>query len=650
MTGNVHETIWIEPWGRDGLRVRAGAWGSRPGDAAGALIDQPEVNSQVAITAELGRIGNGRLAAEITRAGAIRFLRAAGGAEILAEATPLPDSAPARRYSPAGGVLYRLQVSFRAYDGERFYGLGQHQHGRLDQKGAVIDLVQRNTEVSIPFLLSNRGYGFLWNHAGLGRVELGTTATRWVADGTRQLDYWVCAGDAPADIVERYCEVTGKPPLLPGWASGFWQSRLRYATQSELLEVAREYRRRGLPLAAIVIDYLHWSKQGEWRFDPVAWPDPKAMVSELEELGVHVVVSVWPTVNPDSANYEEMDRRGLLVQNEAGVPVHVGFVDTGSEGVKYVRYYDATNPEARDYVWQRIRDGYYRHGVKAWWLDACEPERHFMSSDNLRYFGGPGIECGNSYPMHHARAFFDGMGAEGESEVLSLCRSAWAGSQRYGAAVWSGDVSSTFEALRVQVPAGMNIGMSGIPWWTTDIGGFMGGQRDSSHFRELLVRWFQFGVFCPLTRLHGVRDVPANRRDDENGGPNEVWSFGDAVYGLLKEQLFMRERLRPYVMAQMLVAHERGASLMRPLFWDFPTDGASWAVEDQFMFGPDVLVAPVVEYGVRTRQVYLPPDEWKDAYTGEKHQGGRSIEAAAPLGRIPVFLRRDSNVPVTAHD
>ena len=418
-------------------------------------------------------------------------------------------------FKPLGSDLYPITAEFEAAEGERFYGLGQHQHGLLDQKGCVIDLWHRNTEVSIPFLVSNRGYGFLWHNPAVGRVELGRNATRWVAEASRQLDYWVTAGSY-AEIMAHYADATGHAPMLPAWAAGFWQCKLRYASQEELLAVAREYRRRGLPLDVIVADFFHWTRMGEWRFDPIAWPDPAAMVAELDALGVKLMVSIWPAVNPGAETYAEMERRGLLVRAERGIPSHMVFTDVRADGPVHLRYYDATHPEARRFIWGRVREGYYRHGIKVWWLDACEPEIYPPDHENLRYHLGNGLEVGGLYPLLHQQAFYDGMKAEGETDVVTLCRSAWAGSQRYGAAVWSGDIASTFEALGDQVHAGLNIGLSGIPWWTSDIGGFHGGDPASPYFRELIVRWFQYGVFCPLFRLHGHRQpittgIPAAR-------------------------------------------------------------------------------------------------------------------------------------------
>jgi alpha-D-xyloside xylohydrolase len=639
-----HETVCVQPWGTDSLRVRA-TQGPAILDRAGALLEPPAVAPQIEIHDGGAVLRNGAIKAHLSPAGRIRFLHSDKGDCLLEEARLAIGHPPARSFKAVGGDLYWIAARFEAYPDERLYGLGQHQHGLLNQKGCVIDLAQRNTEVSIPFLLSSRGYGFLWNNPALGRVELAHNGTRWVAESARQIDYWVTAGDTPAAIMEHYAVATGYPPMLPEWAAGFWQCRLRYASQEELLGVAREYRRRGLPLSVIVADFMHWTVMGEWAFDPVHWPDPGAMVRELEGMGIKLMVSIWPTVNSESAHYDEMVRRGLLVRTERGVPAHTAFRDTRPQGRVYLHYYDPTNPEARRFLWERVREGYYRHGVRVWWLDACEPEIYPADHDNLRYHLGNGLEVGALYPLLHQQAFYEGMRAEGEGEILTLCRSAWAGSQRFGAAVWSGDVDSSFEALRAQVRAGLNIGLSGIPWWTTDIGGFHGGDIHSPAFRELIVRWFQYGTFCPLFRLHGYRE-PAG---DLYGAPNEAWSFGDEAYRMIKDLLFLRERLRPYILTQMRLAHERGIPPMRPLLFDFPDDPEGTGVDDEFLFGPDLLVAPVLYEGERKRLVYLPAGaDWSDAWTDKTLGGGQWIEVSAPLDRIPLYLRGDARLPIQA--
>lgn len=642
------EVLQVEACGPSGARVRSTINSTISETPGSALRGAPATDVHVEVTAARAKLQTGDLVIEVHDNEEDRFTRfpplvrfsRADGTVLLAEHVPHFTSPAQRRYRPAGGDLFTCEVTFDAHPEERLYGLGQHQHGLFDQKGAIIDLVQRNTEVSIPFMLSSRGYGLLWNMPGVGRAELGTNRTRLVAEASHQIDYWVTTGLAPADVVSHYVQVTGLPPMLPDWASGFWQSKLRYRNQQELLEVAREYRRRELPLSVIVCDYFHWTRQGEWRFDSAEWPDPQAMVDELRELGVELMVSVWPTVNPNSENYAEMDRNGLLVRDMNGLPLHLAFWDKGTDGQVFMRYYDATNPRAREYVWAKITEGYGRYGIRAFWLDACEPEMLADRPSGARYFLGEGAQVQGIYPREHARGFYDGLRASGVDDVVLLCRSAWAGSQGFGAAVWSGDIDSSFEALAAQIPAGLNMGISGIPWWTTDIGGFRHGDPTSEYFRELVVRWFQFGALCPLFRLHGVREPGPLVGSAQTGAANEVWSFGEQAYELISQQLRLRERLRPYVMKLMSVASATGIPPMRALFLEFPDDALAWEVGDQFMLGPDVLVAPVTMLGARDRAVYLPVGaQWLDAWTGKPVREHGWITADAPLERIPAYLR-----------
>ncbi len=646
------EVLRIEPWGTDAVRVRA-ALGPVTEGLPGALLSPPESpDAHIKIEDGSAQLISGALTVTVSEGGDFRqpvllFTRSGTDQELIAE-EPLHFWWPGPRlFTATGNGYHRIEQRFRAYPGERLYGLGQHTHGLLDQKGAVLDLVQRNAEVTIPFLLSSRGYGLLWNSPAIGRVELAATGTRWVADSARQIDYWISAG-SPADLLHRYADATGHAPMLPEWASGFWQCKLRYRTQDELLAVAREYRRRGLPLSVIVSDYFHWTHLGDWKFDLSEWPDPAGMVAELSEMGVRLMVSVWPSVSPLSENYREMADRGLLIGTEHGPLAHADWPDKGVPADVGVAFYDATNPEAREFVWNRISQNYLQpYGIDAWWLDACEPELRPGFQANLRYRAGPGLEVGNLYPREHARAFYEGMLSEGRTEVVSLVRSAWAGSQRYGVALWSGDIGADFAAMRAQIRAGLNAAISGLPWWTTDIGGFHGGDPEDPEFRELIVRWFQYGAFCPLFRLHGFREPRSAFGIGQTGGPNEVWSFGPEAFACIRDMLLLRERLRPYVMEQMRVAHAEGLPPMRPVFVDFPDDPLAWECEDTFMFGPDLLVAPVTRYRARDRELYLPAgSRWSDPWTGDAFDGGSTVTAAAPLARIPLFLRDGAQLPI----
>ena len=267
---------------------------------------------------------------------------------------------------------------------------------------------------------------------------------------------------------------------MPDYAMGFWQCKLRYQTQEELLNVAREYKRRGLPISVIVVDFFHWTMQGEWKFDPEYWPDPDAMIKELKDMGIELMVSIWPTVDHRSENYEEMVEMGYLIRTERGHRIAMDFHGNTA-------HFDATNPAAREYVWDKIKKNYYDKGIKIFWLDEAEPEYTYYDFDLYRYHLGPNVQIGNIYPLMYARTFFDGMKSAGQENIINLLRCAWAGSQRYGALVWSGDIHSSFESMRNQLAAGLNMGIAGIPWWTTDIGGFHGGYPDDPEFRELHV-------------------------------------------------------------------------------------------------------------------------------------------------------------------
>lgn len=647
-----HEVLTIEAWGADSVRVRAAPY-RIPAESNGALDEPPASDRPVVkVGDDHATLVHGELTVTVhfdhTAAypePLLTFARTSTGEELLAERREHFWLPGARVFTGNRSGAYEVHQQFAAHEGERLYGLGQRTHGRLDLKGLALDLVQRNGEVSIPFVLSNRGYGLLWNVSAVGRVEFADNATRWLAGQAREIDYWVTTGE-PAAILARYADATGHVPELPAWASGFWQSKLRYRDQEELLAVAREHKRRGLPLSVIVADYFHWSAMGDYRFDPAEWPDPRAMVAELADLGVELMVSIWPTVSPLSEHFADYRDRGLLVGSDQGIEFHQTIQDKGMAAPMPVAFYDPTNPRTREFVWDLVRRNYLDLGIRVFWLDASEPELNPAHPGNLTLYAGPGAEVACVYPRDNARLFAEGMAAAGQEPTVLLCRSAWAGAQRYGAAVWSGDIPATWSSLRQQIRAGLNIALSGIPWWTTDIGGFHGGDARDPAYRELMVRWFQYGVFCPLFRLHGDREPRTPTTSAQTGGPNEVWSYGEEAYEIIAGVLRLRERLRPYLHEQMREASRTGLPPMRPLFVDFPDDGPSWMVDDEFLFGKDILVAPVAEPGVREREVYLPPGTWVDAATGAEHAGGRAVTAAAPIERIPVFVRAGADLPI----
>jgi alpha-D-xyloside xylohydrolase len=620
-----------------------------------ALLPTEKCIVDICINENEASIKNGKIRADIAANGNIRFYNQKGNLlleeynrnrmDISKFASPL--NIKARDFKPnIKSDDYKLTVRFESDPEEKIFGMGQYQQPYLNVKNCVLELAHRNSQASVPFAVSSIGYGFLWNNPAIGKVSFGKNLTEWVAESTKQMDYWITAGDTPAEIEEAYAKVTGTVPMMPDYGMGFWQCKLRYQTQDELLNIAREYKRRGLPIDVIVIDFFHWPLQGDWKFDPEYWPDPDAMVKELKDMGIELMVSIWPTVDKRSENYEEMLNKGYLVRTDRGIRTTMEFMFN-------TVFFDPTNPGARNFVWNVAKRNYYDKGIKIFWLDEAEPEYSVYDYDNYRYYLGPVMQVGNIYPVMYAKTFFDGMTAAGQQNVVNLLRCAWAGSQRYGALVWSGDIHSSFRALRDQLRAGLNMGLAGIPWWTTDIGGFHGGNPDDPAFRECLVRWFQFGAFCPVFRLHGDREPhgqpigPAGGGALPSGAANEVWSYGQEAYEILKKYMFMRERLRPYIKEQMKAAHEKGTPVIRPIFYDFPDDSACWDVDDQYMFGPDILVAPILYEGQRTRKVYLPEGiEWRDAATGTVYEGGQCIKCDAPLDVIPLFLRGDVELPI----
>ena len=643
------EEVWLEAWGPNALRVRAAKDG-RMQEEDWALCRRGKADADISYTQQGARIVNGKIRAEITKLGKIMIYHADGRLLLeeycrnrrdLLDAKCSAIEVEAREFKPVQGGDYHLTMRFESVDkNEKIYGKGQYQQPYLDLKGLDLELAHRNSQASVPFAVSSLGYGFLWNNPGVGRAVLGKNIMSFEAYSAKALDYWVTAGDTPAEIEEAYASVTGTVPMMPEYGLGFWQCKLRYQTQEELLQVAREYKRRHLPIDLIVIDFFHWPKQGEWKFDPVYWPDPKEMVRELKEMGIELMVSIWPTVDKTCENYEEMLEKGYLIRTERGFRVGLDF-----QGATI--HYDATNPGARDYLWNKAKKNYYDMGIRVFWLDEAEPEYTVYDFDNYRYYRGTNLQIGNTYPVDYARTFYEGMEREGQTNIVNLLRCAWAGSQKYGALVWSGDIASSFESMRNQLAAGLNMGLAGIPWWTTDIGGFHGGNPDDPKFRELFARWFAWGTFCPVMRLHGDRE-PRQPQYGTTGGAaccsgaaNEVWSYGEEVYEICKKYMEYREQMRPYTRKLMEEAHEKGTPIMRTLFYMYPEDGTCWDVEDEYMYGPDVLVAPVLYAGQRKRSVYLPKgDEWTECFTGKEYAGGQRIEADAPLDVIPIFVRK----------
>ena len=651
------ETLRIEAWGKDAFRVRAWMDDNRcPCDWA--LTETPAtVSCEIRTGEESTRDGehlpcaeivNGRLRVTVNFTGVVsffrddrlilrEFFRFYGGT--LVNTSRCLKLVNREWKGNIGATDYMLTVRFDPNKDEKIFGMGQYQQEEMNLKGSVLELAQRNSQISVPFMVSSLGYGFLWNNPAVGRVTFASNLTEWIARSTKQMDYWICAGKTPKEILEKYTAVTGRAPMFPDSLMGLWQCKLRYRTQEEVLSVARQYQKEGIKIDQIVIDFFHWTVQGDWKFDKTYWPDPKAMVDELHSMGIRVIVSVWPSVDRRSENFGPMAERGLLIRTERGAAQTYDYQGDCVE-------IDPFNPETRQYIWDVCKKNYYDLGIDGFWLDNSEPDYGVYDFDNYRYYAGPALSCSNLYPQLFSRAFFEPMSAEKGMDAVNLLRCGWAGSQKYGNVIWSGDVPSTFESFREQITAGLNMGVAGIPWWTTDIGGFMTDDVNDPDFQELLIRWYQFAVYSAVLRMHGDRgpyDIPPLDERDWGGGylhtgqPNELWSYGEENYRIMRKYYDVRAAMKDYIRGLYREAHVTGAPLIRTMFFEFPEDETCWNLKDQYMFGGKYLVAPVLELGAREREVYLPAGRWKDVNSGEILEGGRVVTAPAPLDVIPVY-------------
>lgn len=711
--------------------------------------------------------------------------------------TLLAGGSHERTFTPVdvqGKRFYEIRESFDSPRAEAYYGLGQHQQGRMNYKGADVELAQHNMDVAIPFVVSSSNYGLLWDNPSITRFgdprpwepigktlklrdaegkEGGLTAqysaggkvllTRvennldyqynkslesfpaevgkfknqrvtWtgtieaekggvhrfslyasdyhklfiddklVIDAWRQnwnpwyrdfeldmragqprririewdrtsgylalvhrdprpdnentlslfsevahaIDYYFIEGANADEMISGYRFVTGKSTLLPKWVYGFWQSRERYKTQDELLGTVREYRKRGIPLDNIVLDWFYWKEDswGSHEFDAARFPDPQAMLDQVHAQNAHLMISVWPKFYPTTAHFKELDARGYMykrnIEQQQKDWVGPGYLSS---------FYDPYSAEARQIYWRQIRESVAKLPIDAWWLDSVEPDMQSnldIEERKLRMGPtamGPGAQFFNSYPLMNAQGVYEGARTDRpDRRVFIFTRSAFPGLQRYAAATWSGDVASRWSDLHEQISAGVNFSMSGLPNWSFDIGGFSVEPRYEKpdakalrEWRELNTRWFQFGAFVPIFRSHGQFPL----REIYNLAPT-----GSEVYDTLVYYTKLRYRLMPYIYTAAANTYHNDYTMMRGLVMDFPADRKVYDIADQYMFGPALLVAPVYQYGARNRDVYLPAGtNWYDFYTGEQVEGGKVVRVAAPLSRIPLFVRAGSIIP-----
>ncbi|HKM83780.1 MAG TPA: TIM-barrel domain-containing protein [Candidatus Acidoferrum sp.] len=598
--------------------------------------------------------------------------------------------------------VWQVQQTFLSPLDEALYGLGQHQEGIFDVRGAPIRLHQANTNISIPFLLSSKGYGILWNNPSLtdfnpadqsiaidpntGKGKFATGAGGiygflLTSDGKKQLvlqvngqnvidlqtmwtptyasgvlhleankelevsarggpggvqlavrppqdtttfrsevgqaiDYYFFYGPELNRVISDYRQLTGEAPLFPKWAYGYWQCRERYHSQQEILDTAAEFRKRKIPVDALVQDWQYWGKYG-WnamKFDEEHYPRPKEMLDQLHANDLHMLISVWSRFGEDTDVYKRMSARSFLISGEP--------------------WTDFFNPEAQTAFWSELKNGIFQDGMDGWWMDASEPEGDVLKGKKT--FLGSGDSVRNAYPLYVTNAIYEGQRATTDRKrVVILTRSAFAGQQRNAAAAWSGDISANWITLRRQIPAGLSFSMSGLPYWTTDIGGFFRpkDQYTSEAYHELLIRWFEYGAFCPIFRVHGYQSRA------------EIWNYGPQVEHILTQYDELRYRLLPYIYSAAWGVTKNGETLMRALPLEFFSDPGARRVSDQFLFGPALLISPVTTEGATQRTLYLPAGtDWVDFWTGKRQSGGQVITAEAPLDKLPIYAKAGSIV------
>jgi alpha-D-xyloside xylohydrolase len=531
-----------------------------------------------------------------------------------------------------GEKTFHAEVFFPIYGShEGLFGLGQHQAGVWNYRGETIDLSQENTQIAVPLLVSTNGYGIFWNNASRSRLNNRFVHSLYIsAEVADRIDYYFIYGPDADQIIGHYRELTGEVPLFGRWAYGFWQCKNKYQSQAEIEGVAAKYRALHIPVDNIVQDWFWWVTMGEMKWNP-HYPDPQGMIDKLHDEHFHLMVSVWPFFRPGTSVYDQFDKNGWFIAKT----LTGGFHPVGQA------LYDPSNPPARAEYWNNINTALFQKGVDAWWLDTDEPETEGREDNILvdhQLHIGSGARYANVYPLFHTEGVSEGQQkASDKKRVFILSRSAYAGTQRLGVTAWSGDVLSDWTTFARQIPAGLNFSISGMPYWTTDIGGFIsGGNLNDPKFRELFVRWFQFGTFSPIFRVHGTR------YPDEN----ELWSYGPDAQKILVDYDNLRYRLLPYIYSEAWQVTNDHGTLMRPLVMDWRTDVEAQNTGDEYMFGPAILVNPVTTQGATKREVYLPKATWYDFWTGEKLEGGKLIEADAPLAKLPLFVRAGSIIPM----
>ncbi|WP_244950851.1 glycoside hydrolase family 31 protein [Pedobacter suwonensis] len=537
----------------------------------------------------------------------------------------------------AGNPTYAVKQAYLLDKEEIIYGLGQQQNGKLNQRGQKLLLKQENTKVAIPFFQSVKGYGVFWDNYSPTTFTDNAQETSFDSQVGNFADYYFMFGGGADGVVAQMRALTGQSPMMPLWSFGFSQSRERYKTQFELVDVVKKYRALNIPLDGIVQDWQYWGKDDNWNamsFDPTIFPKPQAMVDSVHQLNAHLFIVSWPGFAPKTPQYQEFKSKNMLLN-----------FDTWPPGAN-TKPYDVYNPAARNIYWNYLSKGIFSLGIDAWWLDSTEPDHINVKEqdfDQPTYLGSyRSVE--NAFPLQHTGGVYDHQrAASSKKRVLLLTRSAFAGQQRYATNTWSGDVGSNWPTLQKQIPAALNFSLSGLPYWNGDIGGFFagdfvkGGGAKNPDFQELYNRWMQFATFTPLMRSHGT-DIP-----------REIYQFGkkgEQAFDIQEKFINLRYRLLPYNYATAWSVTHHAGSFMRPLYSQFPNDPAGFENSSEYMFGRAFLVAPVTDKGMTSKEIYLPSgSKWFDFWTGEVVKGGQTIKRETPMEIVPLYVKAGSIVP-----
>ena len=594
--------------------------------------------------------------------GQVEFL-SADGKPLLKEK---PGGVIFEDFNDAGEQTYSVTQSFTLDEDEAVYGLGQLYAGNMSQRGVEVRMVQNNTEDFTSYLHSIKGYGLFWDNYSPTIFKDTADETSFISEVGEGVDYYFMYGGDADGVVGKMRELTGQAPMFPLWTFGYWQSRERYRTQDQTVGVVQKYRDLGVPLDGIIQDWQYWGNNYLWNameFLNVDFYNPEKMVDDIHDLNAHIIISIWSSFGPMTKQYKELSEKGMLMDFST-------WPQSGSQkwppNMDYpsgVQVYDAYHPEARDIYWKYLKEGLYSVGIDGWWIDSTEPDHLDQEDDDLdnQTYLGSFRKVRNAYPLMTVGGVYDHQREEtSDKRVFILTRSAFAGQQRYGAQTWSGDIIASWDALHAQIAAGLNFSLTGIPYWNSDIGGFFlwdyPNPLGDPEYREMYVRWLQFGALTPMMRSHGT------------DAPREIYQFGEAgdpEYDAIEKFINLRYRLLPYMYSASWQVTSNHSTMMRALMMDFSDDKNVHDRNDEYMFGKSILVAPVTSpmyfrkevqgtdtvnvrdlSTIKSEEVYLPAGaDWYDFWTGEKHEGGVTIEKDTPLDIMPLYLKAGSILP-----